>query len=1290
MIRVQALMVFLKSNQTVLGGKLEDFWWRIEFQQRGSPHLHMIVWVEGTPDFTSPEGIKRIDEIITCALPDGDNEEEAELKALIEDSQIHRHKDQCYKDQRWLCRYNFPRRVSTSTRFAEMDSTECILNGGRPCVLKRKANEKFVNNYNATLLRLWGANMDIQPCTSSEAIAQYLGKYITKAEPNELNPDLAKSIKGLQSGTGPTYQKFFKICMKILHQRQVSASECVYRLCHLRLRDSSRKCIFLNTRLPEQRYKVITFDEAGQATGLARNLIERYELRPVSDEFHKQSFFEFARRFEVHYEKKGKVIDIDEEDHGDQDAYEDKAKSEKLKFLFLIDGSKMKIRQREAVVRVPYFVESIDPENFYYSLLMQFVPFRNESELLEGYDSAREAFLAREEQLREKSSDYAMSRHRDHALEIGLNKAVAFKELQEYQVNDEEPLEEEQDLEDFNMDNEHYENSIRSMNVGQKELFGYIQRQIKIQLAGNESQLLLFITGGAGTGKTFVLNMLRQLIVRCHDGFHGSVVVCALTGKAAKLVNGLTIHSVFKLPVEKDGKLLRLPLLTGPFLKVMRMKWREVKWLIIDEISMISYEMLCMLNSRLQQLKDSVEVFGGINILFFGDLMQLPPIRGSFIFRQPERLEGSTDLWRLFSFCELTQNMRQKGDQTFMKLLNELRMGDLKFHETAIFHKKVISRDEKKSGDFAVDKALRIFPTLKQVELHNKEVLEGVRKTKKIKIYTILAQDTLDSMKNVKKGKIEQVIPKDINKTGGLPKKLECYVGSKIMLRYNVSTPKGLVNGAMGIIVEFHWPNLRRDQVSSTDIPCVNIEFDGVGRHIIEPMSVQFPALFSCGTVERRQLPFIIANATTIHKMQGSTIDTAVVYLGRKIFARGMAYVALSRLRSLDGLRLDEFDATKVVGKSVCNLDALKEMNRLRELPDYRDPKPKAVKVPEIFQKKSTDNKDDKLVGDLKKASTDAAAVPEDFKMPAIPPKRPPRKVLHRSAVYFRLHNQYTDSTNSVTYKDLCGPNSLMHAFVYIAENERDDKDRLRYLLSHSDPEYKFILDEVRTFEEEYQLQHIAHYQAAIRARLSIDKDFNVRLITENGKFGFANWPDMSQLIDLMLPAHKSYDNIYQCPAPNCTQRMTSSKRVIMVGVSAPAILAGSLANRIEMNLQTLSRIKRCPTCNIDMKVTHTNFHEILFIYINYDIVPRNQTVPLNLFDRVVKLTGGIWYDLRAVIDNQNGVHFVVYCMDNDAKRLAYRIDDTKGREERLENDAFDAATVTPAMLIFVRQKTKN
>ncbi|XP_044599069.1 ATP-dependent DNA helicase PIF1-like [Cotesia glomerata] len=583
----------------------------------------------------------------------------------------------------------------------------------------------------------------------------------------------------------------------------------------------------------------------------------------------------------------------------------------------------MVVRNVPAVVRVPYFIAASDPENFFYSLLIQYMPYRSETELLEGFNNSKEAFLNREDRLKEMSSHMRQFRERDQQLENAFNQIRAFEILEQPEIID--PEAEEEELPEIEMSNEQFQRAQQAMNIDQKQLFVAITESIKNQLNGDTRREKIFVTGGAGTGKTFLFNLLKNQVNRCYG--KSVVKIGALTGVAARLVGGTTLHRLLKLPVQKDGVIVSMPLLTGNYLRGMRLLWQNVEFLFIDEISMVPYEMLCMIDSRLRQLKSRDACFGGINVLLFGDLMQLPPVRGHQVFQQPEHMKPATHLWRLFRLVELKQNMRQQGDTTFIDVLNALRVGELTSKHMEVFLSKV-STDA--TDEFSIERALRIYPTNDQVARHNEKVLQSFE-DKGTTIYTINAQDQLiDATRNLGNTSLDSVIPNDINKTGGLPKVLKIFVGAKVMLRSNIDVSKGLVNGNMGFITEIIWPNFRRDQVYAEDIPSVRIDFGSDGVHVIKPISIQFPAKYSYGTAERRMLPLILSWASTVHKMQGCTVDHTVIYLGSRLFAAGQAYVALSRCRSLDGIRIEDLDCSKLTGKTLCNSEALDEMERLR------------------------------------------------------------------------------------------------------------------------------------------------------------------------------------------------------------------------------------------------------------------------------------------------------------------------------------------------------------------------
>lgn len=166
------------------------------------------------------------------------------------------------------------------------------------------------------------------------------------------------------------------------------------------------------------------------------------------------------------------------------------------------------------------------------------------------------------------------------------------------------------------------------MNDRQRDLFNLIKEKIEEQVKGYGDRVRMFISGSAGTGKTFMINLIREQIRRSYGGKNNSVKVGAYTNRSAMMIEGQTLHSLFKLKYE-TGPPKTFDKLTDDELEVKRPEWLQTQFLIIDDILMVSYEMLEHFDSCLQQLKASSELFGGINILLFGDLMMLPPVGGA-------------------------------------------------------------------------------------------------------------------------------------------------------------------------------------------------------------------------------------------------------------------------------------------------------------------------------------------------------------------------------------------------------------------------------------------------------------------------------------------------------------------------------------------------------------------------------------------------------------------------------------------------------------------------------------
>ena len=210
---------------------------------------------------------------------------------------------------------------------------------------------------------------------------------------------------------------------------------------------------------------------------------------------------------------------------------------------------------------------------------------------------------------------------------------------------------------------------------------------------------------------------------------------------------------------------------------------------------------------------------------------------------------------------------------------------------------------------------------------HNDLMTENLRR--KHSTFKIFAKDVFaDGLKQGKECP-PSAIPANINDTAGIPSKLEIGIGSRILLRRNINTDTGLVNGATGEIKGIEWRIDKNHQMEVGKLPkSVKIKFD----HETEPRSIYPTCVDFMGRqhqrVSREMLPIILCWACTTHKLQGATVDRAVVFLGSECKTKGLAYVAISRLKTLEGLAIVNFNERMLFNPA--DKDALQEIGRLR------------------------------------------------------------------------------------------------------------------------------------------------------------------------------------------------------------------------------------------------------------------------------------------------------------------------------------------------------------------------
>lgn len=341
-------------------------------------------------------------------------------------------------------------------------------------------------------------------------------------------------------------------------------------------------------------------------------------------------------------------------------------------------------------------------EEYFRQILMLFKPYRDESELKGSFASFEEAYRAADASVRTNAEAYIEPLH-------AITEAIT----EDKKVNQEEPGEDndgvssEDELPNSRvMTTEQFEAATASLNAGQKEVFEYVTAK----LSKTKMPLRLFISGVGGTGKSYLINTIKQYCRREleEDEDSPSVIVVAPTGIAAFNVNGSTIHRTFHIPVARSGAASYTPM-SEDKLKMVRNQLRSLKLIIVDEISMVSNVLLEMIEQRLTEtfnLPNQTRTFGGVNIVVLGDLFQLPPVGipnicGTVFQEMSPKIAARSfntsavlprALWKEFRFMELLTNQRQKDDRQWSSTLNRIRLAehteaDVKLLETRLVTK---------------------------------------------------------------------------------------------------------------------------------------------------------------------------------------------------------------------------------------------------------------------------------------------------------------------------------------------------------------------------------------------------------------------------------------------------------------------------------------------------------------------------------------------------------------------------------------------------------------------------
>lgn len=381
----------------------------------------------------------------------------------------------------------------------------------------------------------------------------------------------------------------------------------------------------------------------------------------------------------------------------------------------------------------------------------------------------------------------------------------------------------------------------------------------------------VFLTGGPGAGKTYVLN---KYIKYLHN-YDIDVAVTASTGIAATHIGGMTIHSWSGIGIKNHLDKRGLSSIAKSQYVAKRV--RRAKVLIIEEISMLTGTTLSMVDTVCREIKENSQPFGGMQLIFAGDFFQLPPVvrrevdNGAVtldIDNQSDRFAFSSDVWERTNpvVCYLTEQHRQ-DDSDYLAILSAIRSGE--FDNSHLNHLQL-----RKVGHSQIpDNIPKLYSHNANVDRFNDDVLAKL--PVKSRTYTMSAIGLSPLTVALKKGCLS-------------PEILTLKVGAVVMFTKNNPKEK-YVNGTLGTVIGFD---------KDDGLPIVQTRG---GRNVkVEPADW---TVEENGKVRAQisQLPLRLAWAITVHKSQGMNLDEAALDLSG-VFEYGQGYVALSRIKRLSGL----------------------------------------------------------------------------------------------------------------------------------------------------------------------------------------------------------------------------------------------------------------------------------------------------------------------------------------------------------------------------------------------------
>ena len=712
----------------------------------------------------------------------------------------------------------------------------------RPKVfLKRKPAEHRVNAYMKGLLAVWQGNHDVQFVLDPYQCVTYICDYMMKSQKG-MSELLRVACEEAKAGNMNLREQVRHMGNKFLNAVEEPIQACCYEILQLPISNSTRKKEFINTSPP------------GERVGLTKSLCELEQLEPNSKDVTYKSnidryiirprqlatwcLADYVAKIDIVYTKKKKSLhDMNYEEVIDPDEVEDDVQNvlyndEGTFPIRMRNGIMLRLRTKNKVIRFRNYHLKNDSEEYYRERLMLYIPWKKETDILGKFGSYEEAFFAKHDEVKDKIALYepmssvlelveeeleqdhkndpvvAPSTQYENDMQGNVHPSasheLAFHEPDHtsslYQV-DIGPLlgirSVHTEPDDVNlipklMTDEKYYELLGQLNNKQEEFHTHVMHQA---VQGSE-QVLCALHGGGGTGKSTVTHAIYQGLYRLlnkHSGDDFSVshtLLVAPTGRAAYNIHGCTIHHAFMIAANQK---LEHRALSWDHLNTLRNRFHGIKWILLDEFSMVGNTMLKLIHLHLQEAKGNKLPFGGVNIICVGDLYQLQPVMQSYIFMDISTEYGplATNLWKeYFTIFELTEIMRQKDDNEWKQVLRKIRVCDHTLADIELIMTRQISEGE----SLKMIDTPHLFPTRDGVAEFNQIVLQ--RTPGQITVVTAIDSASSDITAAMQKLVLGAAQNKDVNSMGNLPYQLTVKEGLLYDLTANVDVEDGMVNGA--------------------------------------------------------------------------------------------------------------------------------------------------------------------------------------------------------------------------------------------------------------------------------------------------------------------------------------------------------------------------------------------------------------------------------------------------------------------------------------------------------------